>query len=117
MGRSHCFIKKRYKSLRQAWQHTSVHWNEFHRATRLEESKPTIRKTSVHKLNSDEQNSINEFFLSDEVTFPMPDKKYAGRKRFMKSSLSTSLRMYNLLPSTTRRICLSTLRKYKPQKY
>ena len=45
-------IKKRYKSLRQAWQHTSMHWNEFHRATRLEESKPTIRKTSVHKLNS-----------------------------------------------------------------
>ena len=44
----------------------------------------------------------------------MPDKKYAG-KRFMKSSLSTSLRMYNLLPSTTRRICLSTLRKYKPK--
>ena len=59
-------------------------------------------------------NRLEKFFSSEDTSFPLPDKKFSG-KRFMKGSLAKSCRMYNLLASTTRKICESTFRKYKPQ--
>ena len=107
-------IKAHYKSLRQACRQTSMHWNEFHRATKLHADKILVRKNFTRKLSTDDTASIEDFFNSDAASFPLPDKKYAGR-RFMKSSPEKTLKMYNLLDSTTRRISLSTLRNYKPK--
>ena len=51
---------------------------------------------------------------TEEVSFPMPDKKFVG-KRFIHSSLNKAHKMYNLLPSTTCKIAASTYYKYKPK--
>ena len=58
--------------------------------------------------------TIIKFFESDQATFPLPDKKFTG-KHFMKKSLGKSCNMYNLLAKTTRKVCVSTFRKYKPK--
>ena len=58
--------------------------------------------------------SIGQFFESDATTFPLPDKKFAG-KRFIKKSLHKSCKMYNLLAKTTRKVSESTFCKYKPK--
>ena len=106
-------IKKHYKSLRSACRNTDMHWSQFHRATTLSQKRMAQRKY-IRKLETSDITSIGNFFQSDEASFPLPDKKYSG-KRFMKRTLSRACKMYNLLPSTTRKISESTLRKYKPK--
>ena len=109
-------IKKSYKSLRFASCRANLKWNEFCRATTMKKSSESTSDTKnyIRKLNMNEIQSIADHFQSDEATFPLPEKKYVG-KRFMKSSLKKSLRMYNLLASTTRKIGMTTFRKYKPK--
>ena len=106
-------IKKKYKSLRNACSKTNMNWSQFHNYTRLSKRKIEQRKY-IRKLYPEDIKSIGKFFMSEDTSFPLPDKKYSG-KRFMKGSLAKSCRMYNLLASTTRKICESTFRKYKPQ--
>ena len=105
-------IKKKYKSLRNACRRTDLHWSQFHNYTRLCKRKIEQRKY-IRKLNPADIKTIGKFFTSEDTSFPLPDKKYSG-KRFMKCTLSKSCRMYNLLASTTRKISESTFRKYKP---
>ena len=50
----------------------------------------------IYKLYPHEIKVIGKFFTSEDTSFPLPDKKYSG-KRFMKGSLAKSCRMYNLL--------------------
>ena len=109
-------IKKHYKSLRSAWRLTDMHWSQFHRCTKLYKRKQMVnevRKKYVRKLHMDDIKSIENFFQTDDTSFPLPDKKHAG-KRFLKHSVSKSCKMYNLLASTRRKIAESTFRKYKP---
>ena len=60
-----------------------------------------------------ELKSIEKYFTCEDVSFPLPDKKYSG-KQFMKKSRGRSCKMYNMLSTTTRKICPSTFRKYRP---
>ena len=107
-------IKKQYKSLRSAWRKTDMNWSQFQKCTKLYKRKDDDKKPEyIRKLESGHINSIKSFFQSDETSFPLPDKKYVG-KRFMKRSLKKTWKMYNLLNSTTRKISVSTFRKYKP---
>ena len=106
-------MTKKYDSLRGAWRHTNMNWSQFHKCTKLSKRKINERKY-IRKLDVDNIKSIGNFFNSEHSTFPLPDKKYAG-KRFMKMSLAKSCKMYNLLASTTRKISVSTLRKHKPK--
>ena len=46
----------------------------------------------IRKLDVDNIKSIGNFFNSEHSTFPLPDKKYAG-KRFMKMSRAKSCKM------------------------
>ena len=105
-------IKKKYKSLRNACSKTDIHWSQFHNYTRLCKQKIDERKY-IRKLYPHQIKDIGKFFTSEDTSFPLPDKKYSG-KRFMKGSLAKSCRMYNLLASTTRKISESTFWKYKP---
>ena len=66
------------------------------------------------KLSTDDIESIQNHYTSVEVSFPMPDKKFVG-KRFMRSSVNKAHKMFNLLPSTTRKISASMYYKYKPK--
>lgn len=106
-------IKKQYKSLRSAWRSTDIHWSHFHKWTKLYERKREERKY-IRKLEFGQIDSIETFFKSDDSSFPLPDKKFAG-KRFLKRSVFKTCKMYNMLPTTTRKISESTLRKYKPK--
>ena len=53
---------------------------------------------------------------SDDITFPLPDTKYAG-KRFFRTSIMRAQKMYNVLPSCTHKISLSNYYKYQPKKF
>ena len=106
-------LKKKYKSLRNACRETDLHWSQFHSHTRLYKRKIESRKY-IRKLNAVDIESIGKFFKSEDISFPLPDKKYSGQW-FMKGSLAKSCKMYNLLTTTTRKICETTFRKYKPR--
>ena len=66
------------------------------------------------KLSTDDIELIENHYTSEEVSFPMPDKKFVG-KRLMRSSVNKAHKMYNLLPSTTHKISVSMYYKYKPK--
>lgn len=51
---------------------------------------------------------------SEEISFPAPDHKYAG-KQFMRTSMKKTLDMYTLSAKTSRRISLATLYRYWPK--
>ena len=104
-------IKKKYKSLRNACSKTDIHWSQFHNYTRLCKQK-IDKRIYIRKLYPYQIKDIGKFFTSKDTSFPLPDKKYSG-KRFMKGSLVKSCRMYNLLARTTRKISESTFQKYK----
>ena len=106
-------IKRQYKSLRSACRSTDIQWSQFYRYTKLYKLTLHNRKY-IRKLETNDIESIRNFFRSDDSSFPLPDKKYTG-KRFMKRSVWKSWNMYNLLESTTRKISLSTFRKYRPK--
>ena len=57
---------------------------------------------------------IQSHFESDDISFPLPDKKSEG-KRFIRNSVQKSLKMYNLLHTTTHKISLATYYRYKPK--
>ena len=91
-------IKKHYKSLRSVCRSTNMHWSQFQKYTKLSECKESSQKY-IRKLGNCEIDSIRTFFHSDNVSFPLPNKKFVG-KRSMKRSMAHTWKMYNLLPST-----------------
>ena len=103
-------IKWQYKSLRRACKNTDMTWSQFHKYTteRKKVLRTPSKKAFGRKLDSQDVESIRKFFVSEEASFPLPDRKYAG-KRFMRGSMARIRTMYNLLHSTTRKISLSTL--------
>ena len=70
----------------------------------------------VNKLNTQEIHDIREHIKSGDVTFPLPDRKYVDQ-RFFHNSIKRAQRMYNMLPSTTQKISLSTYCKYRPKNF
>ena len=66
------------------------------------------------KLTSAQIDDIKNHYELEEISFPLSDKKYVG-KRFMRTGLAKAHKMYNLLPSTTHKISASTFYKYKPK--
>ena len=72
--------------------------------------KPAFKK----KLTSAQIDNIKSHYESEEISFPLPDKKYVG-KRCMHTGLAKAHKIYNLLPSTTHKISASTYYKYKPK--
>ena len=108
-------LKSKYNSLRQACHLGEISWMKFHRHISISQKK-TIQKNVQYKkkLSTDDIESIQNHYTSEEVSFPMPDKKFVG-KSFMRSSENKAHKIYNLLPSTTCKISVSTYYKYKPK--
>ena len=95
-------LKYKYNSLRQACCLADILWTKFNRLTYV---KPKLRskKDYICKLLKDDIASIQEHYVSDPISFPLPDKKYQG-KRFMRFNVQKSARMYNLADSTRQKI-------------
>ena len=106
-------IKTKYNSLRQVCWLTDINWTHFHRHTFV---KTDVHQKSAYtrKLSASQIPDIQDHYKSDEISFPLPDKKYA-EKRFMRTSISQSSKMYNLLVTTTCKISTATYYKYKPK--
>ena len=68
----------------------------------------------MRKLSAAQIEEIQAHFTSDEVSFPLPDKKYAN-KRFLHTSVMKCAKMYNMLATTTQKISTATFHKYKPK--
>ena len=74
-------IKSKYKSLHQASCHTPYSWTQFQRF--LSVKSVARRKLEFsRKLSPEAVSAIQEHMCSEEISFPVPDRKYAG-KRFM----------------------------------
>ena len=71
-------------------------------------------KLHKRKLNKFQISDIQDHILSEESSFPLPERKYAG-KRFMRFNMKRCHNMYNLLDSTTRKVSLSTFYRHKPK--
>ena len=106
---------QKFSSLRKACLSTNCSWTKFYRFTKL--AKPKNRKVPYQrKLSQQQIDDIQTHMESEEVTFPLPDTEYAG-KHFFKTSIGRAHKMYNVLPSCTCKISLSTYYKYRPKKF
>ena len=106
-------VKQKYNSLRQACRLAEISWTKFHRHTYIKSGQKESKKYT-RKLSQVEINHIHEHFQSENISFPLPDKKYHG-KRFMRYSLKKSCNMYNMCSSTTRKISIATYHRHKPK--
>ena len=72
---------KKYNSLRQVCRLADITWSNFHHHTYI---KSEIHKKLEYtrKLSAAQIEEIQACFTSDELSFPLPDKKYAN-KRFL----------------------------------
>ena len=76
-------LKQKYNSLRQACCLTDISWTKFHWQTYIKSKSSTHKKDYVHKLSAEEITAIEDHYKSDNISFPLPDKKYKG-KMFMR---------------------------------
>ena len=98
----------KYKSLHHFSNHTNISWTQFRRYCKVGKNiSNNNNKLYKRKLNKLQISVIQEHILSEESSFPLPDRKYAG-KRFMQFNMKRCWNMYNLLDSTTRKVSLST---------
>ena len=67
-----------------------------------------------HKLSPADLECIEDHMKSDNISFPLPDRKFAG-KHFMKTSMKKCLSMYNLAEATKCKKSLSTLYRLRPK--
>ena len=104
-------VKQKYNSLRQACRLADISWSTFHRHTYIK-SHPKRKMNYIHKLSKAEIDFIQQHYQSDDVSFPLPDKKYSG-KRFLRFNLKKCTRMYNMCHDTTRKISAATYHRYK----
>ena len=101
-------IKNNYKSLQYFSNHTNFSWTQFRRYCKVVKNiMNNNNKLYKRKLSKCQISDIQDHILSEESSFPLPDRKYAG-KRFMKFNMKRCHNMYNLLDSTTRKVSLST---------
>ena len=107
-------VKQKYNSLRQTCRLADISWTKFHRYTYIKPAKKEQNKKYICKLSQEQIDSIHEHFQSDDVSFPLPEKKFHG-KRFMRYTLEKSARMYNLCNSTRRQISVATYHRNKPK--
>ena len=107
-------LKQKYNSPRQACCFVDISWTKFHRQTYVKSKSAVHKKDYVHKLSAEDISAIGDHYKSDNISFPLPDKKYKG-KRFMCYSIKRSVRMYNLAQSTRRKISISTYYHYRPK--
>ena len=106
-------LKTKYNSLHQACRLGEISWTKFHRHIYIRKNNTVKKRLDFKKkLTSAQIDDIKSHYESEEISFPLPDKKYFG-KRFMHTGLAKAYKMYNLLPSTTCRISASTYYKYK----
>ena len=88
-------VKKKYNSLRQACHLADISWSKFHRHAFIN-SEVCKKLEYSRNLTAGQIEDIQAYYNHDDVSFPLPDKKYAN-KRFLRMSISKCAKMYNML--------------------
>ena len=70
-------LKQKYNSFRQACHLADISWTKFHHLTYVK-LKSRGKKDYIHKLSKDDIASIQEHYVSDRTSCPLPDKMYKG---------------------------------------
>ena len=105
--------KTKYNSLCQACRLGEISWTKFHRHFYIRKKNTLKKKLDFKKkLTSAQTDDIKSHYESEEISFPLPDEKFVG-KRFMCTGLAKAHKMYNLLASTTHKISASTYYEHK----
>ena len=78
-------LKNKYKSLCEVCRKTDSTLAESRRCIQIKK-RVNRKETYAHTLTTEQIRNVQEHIQSEEVSFPLPDKKYAG-KRFMKTSI------------------------------
>ena len=108
-------MKGQFSSLWKACASINCSWTKFYQFNCLAKPKKSTHKF-VKKLSNDEIKKIQEHMKSDEVTFPLPDRKFTNIQ-FFRSSMIRSQCMYNMLASTTQKISIATYYKDRPKNF
>ena len=72
-------VKKKYNSLRQVCTLVDISWSKFHHHTYVK-SEMHKKLEYMRKLSVAQIEEIQAHFTSDEVSFPLPDQKYANNR-------------------------------------
>ena len=73
-------IKNKYKSLWHFSNHTNFSWTQFRRYCKVGKNIMNKNKNLYkRKLSKCQISDIQDHILSEESSFPLPDKKYAGK--------------------------------------
>ena len=71
-------LKKKYNSLRQACRLADILWSKFHRHTYIN-SEVCKKLEKSRKLTAGKIEDIQAYYNHDDVSFPLPDKKYVNK--------------------------------------
>lgn len=106
-------IQRDYGSLRSCARRLSLTWGQMQSMYLRRKRKP--KKQYSRKFTTDVKNSLSKFFSSDEVSFSVPEARYA-KKKFLRSNLKETCKMYNQSRrGNERKVAISTFRKYRPK--
>ena len=72
-------VKQKYNSLRQAAKVANISWTTFHRNIYIKNNQKKKLSYSC-KLTDEQVRDIQEHFVSDDISFPLPEKKYQGKR-------------------------------------
>ena len=73
-------LKQKYSSLRQACHPADISWTKFHWQTYIKSKSAKHKKDYIHKLSTEEISAIEDQYQSDNISFPLLDKKIQGKK-------------------------------------
>lgn len=104
-----------FGSLRGAWRKTDCSWTNFYRFTNLTK-KSQQRHGYVRKISEEYIRKIHEHLECETVSFPLPDKKFSGKK-FLRYSVRKVTSMFNMLDRTGRQISSSTMYRNIPKHF
>ena len=71
-------IKSKYQSLRKAAAYTPYSWTQFHRFISVK-TVASRKLENTHKLSVQTIAEIQNHLNCDDISFPVPNKKYAGK--------------------------------------
>ena len=71
-------VKQKYNSLRQACHLADISWTKFHHHTYVKSTSASCKKGYIRKLSEEQIHLIEAHYQSENISFPLPDKKYKG---------------------------------------
>lgn len=106
-------LRKKYGSLRNCARRLALSWGQMQAMCVIRSQKK--KDHYARKFNDSVKRELQQFFNSDEVSFSLPEARYA-KKRFLRANLKEACKIFNnKRNSNERKVALSTFRRYRPK--